>query len=244
MSGHSHWSSIKHKKAAADAKRGKIFSKLSRLITVAAKNGGPDPDMNIKLRYAIDEARAANMPVDNIERAIKKATGDDGADNFEELTYEGYGPGGVAFLILTLTDNRNRTVPELRKIFEKHGGNLGQSGSVEWMFNTVGFFSVPKDKFDEDTITEAALESGADDIDSTDEFWEIYCNPGQFQDVKSSLEEAGITFDTAEVTKLPKNEVTVEPSVAKKIMNLHNDLDDHDDVQKVFMNMALTEHGP
>ncbi|RKY20432.1 MAG: YebC/PmpR family DNA-binding transcriptional regulator [Planctomycetota bacterium] len=241
MAGHSHWSSIKHKKAAVDAKKGKIFSKLARLITIAVKEGGPDPDANLRLRYVIDQARAANMPMDNINRAIKRAVGDTSADKLEEVVYEGYGPGGVALMVFALTDNRNRTAPELRKLFENHGGNLGQSGSVSWMFNRVGFFSIKKEAADEDAITEAALEGGADDIAATDEYWEIYCAPSDFESVRKALDEAGIPYESAEVTQLATTEISVEPDVARRVLKLISALEDHDDVQNVYNNMKLTE---
>ena len=241
MSGHSHWSSIKHKKAAQDAKRGKIFSKLARVITIAAKQGGTDPDLNLRLRYAVDEARAANMPVVNIERAIKKSVSDTSADNYQEVVYEGYGSSGVAFLVLVLTENKNRTVPELRRIFEKNGGNLGQSGSVAWMFTATGFITVEKASIDEDAITEAALEAGADDITSTDEFWEVYCEPSDFEDVKASLISSGVQISSAEVTQLASTETTVSASAARKIINLMSALDDHEDVQKIYNNMSITD---
>ncbi len=241
MSGHSHWSSIKHKKAAVDAKRGKIFSKLARLIVIAVKHGGPDPEMNLRLRYAIDDARRANMPVDNINRAIKRAAGDDGGSQLEEILYEGYGPGGVAILVNCLTDNRNRTAPDLRKIFESHGGNLGQSGSVSFMFKMVGYFEIPKADMDEDTITMLALDAGAEDVQGSKDYWEVYCTPQDFDTVRKSFEDAEVKFETAEITRIASNEVTVEADGARRIMKLLSALDDHDDVQNVYNNMNLSD---
>ncbi|MFA4984983.1 MAG: YebC/PmpR family DNA-binding transcriptional regulator [Candidatus Brocadiia bacterium] len=241
MSGHSHWSSIKHQKASADAKRGKAFSKLAKLIAVAVKAAGADPDTNLRLRYAIDAARAANMPVDSIKRAISRASGDEDGARIEEIVYEGYGPGGVAIIVNAVTDNRNRTAPELRKLFEANGGNLGQSGSVSWMFKTTGFVSVPKTSCDEDTITMAALDGGAEDISATEGYWEIYCAPADFEKVKAALKNANIAFETAEITRIASTEVTLAKEAAKRCMNLLSALEDHEDVQNVNNNLRLTD---
>ena len=192
MSGHSHWAGIKHKKAANDAKRGKVWSKVARMIIVAAKQGGGDPSANLTLRYAIDKAKAANMPKDTIEKAIKKGTGSLGGVSYEEILYEGYGPSGVAVMVETLTDNRNRTGPEIKKIFEKHGGSLGTSGCVGWMFSKKGLITVAADKADEDELMELALSAGADDMQNAGNFFELTCDPSAYEQLKSALGEKGI----------------------------------------------------
>ena len=241
MSGHSHWATIKHKKGAVDAKRGKLWSKLSRAIIIAARHGGGDPVMNIKLRYAIDKARAVSMPKDNIERAIKRGTGDLEGQQFEELTYEGIGPGGVAVLVDVLTDNRNRTNGEVRKVFERHGGKMGSAGSVGYLFERKGVFSVPAAGTDEDTLMGIALDAGADDLKKSGDTFEITCDPSAFSQVKAAVEGKGLAPSHAEITQLPKVQVEKDVETAKKVLRLVETLDDHDDVQNVYTDAILTE---
>jgi YebC/PmpR family DNA-binding regulatory protein len=231
MSGHSHWATIKRSKGAADAKRGKIFSKLSRAIIIAARAGGGDPEMNLKLRYAIDKARQASMPKDNIERAVKKGTGETEGVHFEEITYEGYGPGGVAMLVEITTDNRNRTASEVRKIFERSGGKLGSQGAVAWMFERKGLIGVDAGAIDEDGLLEIAL----------DNTFEITCDPAHFGKVQEALTKNKIPTTTAELSQLPKSPMDVEPDTAKKVLHVMEALDEHDDVQNVYSNMNITE---
>jgi YebC/PmpR family DNA-binding regulatory protein len=240
MSGHSHWATIKHKKGAIDAKRGKLWSKLSRAIIIAAKNGGGDPNMNLKLRYAIDKAREVSMPKDNIERAIKRGTGDVEGLVFEEITYEGFGPGGVAVLVEVLTDNRNRTNGEVRKIFERGGGNMGSAGCVGYLFERKGLFSVDVG-MDEDELMGIALEAGADDLKRSGSTYEITCDPTQFNKVQEALQKAGVAAGNAEIAQVGKVPVDVDAETAKKVMRLMETLDDHDDVQHVYSNVNLTE---
>src|SRR5437870_965913 len=204
MSGHSHWATIKHKKGAIDAKRGKLFSKLSRAIIIAARHGGGDPETNLKLRYAIDKAREVSMPKDNIQRAIKRGTGETEGVTFEEITYEGYGPGGIAVMIDVLTDNRNRTGGEIRKIFERHGGNMGGPGCVGFLFERKGVILVDATTTDEDTLMGKALEAGAEDMKLDGPNFQITCDPAGFNTVKENLEKQGVKFVSAEITKLPK----------------------------------------
>lgn len=240
MAGHSHWANIVHKKGAADAKRGKLFSKLSKAIMIAARNGGGDPAMNLQLRYAIDRARQASMPKDTIERAIKKGTGELGASNYEEVLYEGYGPGGVAIMADVLTDNRNRTSGELRKIFERAGGNLGTSGCVAYLFDRKGLISVAKDACDEETLMEVVLEAGAEDVRTEDTTYDIYCDPSVFSDVQEALEKAGIPTVTSEIAQIPQVEVEVDDETGEKVLRLMEALDEHDDVQNVYSNVRFT----
>jgi YebC/PmpR family DNA-binding regulatory protein len=240
MSGHSHWATIKHKKGATDAKRGKLWSKLSRAIIIAAKHGGGDPDMNLKLRYAIDKARQVSMPKDNIERAIKRGTGETDGAVFEELTYEGYGPGGVAVLVDVLTDNRNRTNGEIRKIFERGGGKMGSAGAVAYLFDRKGVFGVEVKAVDEDTLMGVILEAGADDLKRQDEIFEILCDPPIFNAVKEALEKASIPTTMAEITQLPKAPTDVDTETGVKVMRLMDALNDHDDVQNVYSSMQMT----
>jgi len=239
MSGHSHWATIKHKKGAVDAKRGKLWSKLSRAIIIAARHGGGDPAMNLKLRYAIDKARAVSMPKDNIERAIKRGTGET-AGTFEELTYEGYGPGGVAMLIDVLTDNRNRTNGEIRKIFERCGGKMGSAGTVAYLFERKGVFIVDAKTVDEDTLMGVILEAGADDLKRLDDDFEILCDPTIFNEVKTALEKAAIQTKVAEITQLPKAPTDLDVEAGLKVMRLIDALDDQDDVQNVYTSMQMT----
>ena len=241
MSGHSHWATIKHKKGAIDAKRGKLWSKLSRAIIIAARNGGGDPVMNLKLRYAIDKAREVSMPKDNIERAIKRGTGELEGQTFEEITYEGFGPGGVALLVDVLTDNRNRTSGEVRKIFERGGGHMGSAGSVGYLFERKGLFSVKAAGMDEDTLLGVALDAGADDLKRSGSTFEITCDPTQFAKVQDALQKNHVPVEHSEITQLPKVPVDVDTESAKKVIRLIEALDDHDDVQNVYSNLNLTE---
>jgi YebC/PmpR family DNA-binding regulatory protein len=241
MSGHSHWATIKHKKGAIDAKRGKLWSKLSRAIIIAARNGGGDPTMNLKLRYAIDKAREVSMPKDNIERAIKRGTGDVEGMTFEEITYEGFGSGGVAILVDVLTDNRNRTNGEVRKIFERGGGNMGSAGCVGYLFERKGVFGVPAAGLDEDTLMGIALDAGADDLKREGERFEITCDPSAFTKVQETLKANNITIDNAELTQLGKVPVETDVETGKKVMRLIEALDDHDDVQNVYSNLSITD---
>jgi YebC/PmpR family DNA-binding regulatory protein len=240
MSGHSHWATIKHKKGAIDAKRGKLWSKLSRAIIIAAKHGGGDPSMNLKLRYAIDKARSVSMPKDNIERAIKRGTGETDGATFEELTYEGYGPGGVAMLVDVLTDNRNRTMGEVRKIFERGGAKMGSAGAVAYLFERKGVFTVDAKTIDEDTLLGVILEAGADDLKRQEDHFEILCDPHIFNDVKTALEKATIQTTMAEITQLPKAPTDVDVETGLKVMRLMDALDDQDDVQNVYTSMQMT----
>ena len=242
MAGHSHWAGIKHKKALVDAKRGKLWSKLSKAIIVAAKMGGGDPDANIRLRTAIDDAKAVSMPKDNIKRAIKKGTGELDGGNLEEISYEGYGPGGVAILCEVLTDNRNRTAPEVRKCFEMSDGKLGSTGCVAWMFEKKGLFLVGADKTDEETLMEIALEAGADDVREEGGKFEVTCEPDAYQAVKEALATAKIEPEVTELTLMPKSTVDLEDvSTAKKVLKILERLDDHDDVQSVSANFNIPE---
>lgn len=241
MSGHSHWATIKHKKGATDAKRGKLFSKLSRAIIIAARHGGGDPEMNLKLRYAIDKARGVSMPKDNIERAVKRGTGDTDGAIFEELTYEGYGPGGAALLVDVLTDNRNRTNGEVRKIFERSGGKMGSAGNVAFLFERKGTFSVDAATVDEDTLMGIALDAGAEDMKRSGANFEITCDPSSFNQVQTALQKNNITPLVAEVSQLAKVPVDVDAETGKKIVRLMENLDDHDDVQNVYCNANLSE---
>ncbi len=240
MAGHSHWARIKRAKAANDAKRGRLWSKLARKIIVAAKHGG-NPEDNLQLRYAIDEAKSANMPKDTIEQAIKKGTGELGGAEYESVLYEGYGPGGVAFMVECLTDNRNRTAPEMRKIFSGAGGQLGASNCVAWMFEQKGTFAVSADQADEDTLMEIALESGADDVRRDGDLFEITCEVGAYSDVKQQLAEREIETVSAEIAMIANNNVAVDPQNARQIVNLMDRLEDHDDVQNVYTNAELPD---
>ncbi|MHC4132481.1 MAG: YebC/PmpR family DNA-binding transcriptional regulator [Planctomycetota bacterium] len=242
MAGHSHWAGIKHKKAANDAKRGKVWSKLARTIIVAAKTGGGDPSANLSLRYAIDKAKAANMPKDTIAKAIKKGTGELGAVNYEEVLYEGYGANGVAIMVEALTDNRNRTAPEIKKLFEKYGGSMGTSGCVNWIFSKKGLITVKVDDVDEDTLMEIALSSGADDMENTGQVYEITCEPGAYEGLKNALAAQEIPTEVAEISMVPQNHVSIDnENTAKKILNLMEDFDDHDDVQNVYANFDIPD---
>ncbi|MGD9647034.1 MAG: YebC/PmpR family DNA-binding transcriptional regulator [Pirellulales bacterium] len=241
MAGHSHWAGIKHKKALVDAKRGKLWSKLSKAIIIAAKHGGGDTDTNLKLRYAVDAARAVSMPKDNIQRAIKRGTGESEGANFEEILYEGYGAAGVAILCDVLTDNRNRTAGEVRKIFEVGGGKLGETGCVAWMFDRKGLFVVPADTTDENSLMELALEAGADDVKRVDGKFEVTCEPSVFQAVADALEAAGIETEVKEIARIPQNTVDLDSETARTVLKLVEKLDDHDDVQSVSANFNIPE---
>ena len=239
MSGHSKWSSIKHKKGKADATRGKIFTKLIKEITVAAREGGGDPDGNPRLRTAIQAAKAANMPAANIEKAIKKGTGELPGVSYEEVTYEGYGPGGVAVLVETLTDNKNRAVSDIRHIFATHGGNLGEVGCVGWMFERKGIIQVDKGKVDEDQLMEAVLEAGALDMTSEEDYFEIVTPFEKFEAVKKALDEKNIPTIQAELTMIPQTNIKLEGKQAEQMLKLMEALEDHEDVQKVYANFDI-----
>lgn len=239
MAGHSHWARIKRAKAVTDKRRGSVWSKLSRAIIVAARSGG-DIDMNLTLRYAIEAAKAENMPKDTIERAVKKGTGDLGGVNYVELLYEGYGPGGAAILCSALTDNRNRTAPEVKKIFETRGGNLGAANCVAWMFSKRGVFVITADAADEEQLTDIALEAGADDLVSEDGMFEISCEPDAFESVRKALEEAGIKPQSAELSMVASSNVTLAGGQAERMLKLIEALEEHDDVQKVYSNFEIS----
>lgn len=241
MSGHSKWAKIKRKKAANDKGRGKIFSRLVKEVTVAARMGGGDPDGNPRLRSAIDAAKAENMPVANIERAIQRGTGEIPGVAYEEITYEGYGPGGGALLVQCTTDNRNRTVAEIRKLFEKGGGNMGEMNTVAWMFKQVGYFLIDPATVDEDTLLMVALEAGADDVKSDDGMYEVTCPAQSFHEVKTALHEAGIEPDTEEIAMLPSTYMTLEGRQAERMMGLIERLEEHDDVQSVWTNVDIAQ---
>ncbi len=242
MSGHSKWHTIKHKKGALDAKRGKIFTKLIKEITVAARTGGTgDVDANARLRKAVTDAKAQNMPNDTIDRAIKRGTGELEGVNYEEITYEGYGIGGVAVLVETMTDNRNRTVAELRHLFSKNGGNLGEAGSVAWIFDKKGYIVVDKAAKPEEELFEIALEAGADDMQDEGDVYEIYASPENFEAVTDALKSAGIETQAAEVSMIPQNYIKLEGADAQKMLKLYEAIDDNDDVQKVYANFDIDE---
>jgi YebC/PmpR family DNA-binding regulatory protein len=241
MSGHSKWSSIKHKKAATDAKRGKVFTKVIKEITVAARMGGGDIETNPRLRSAVQAGKAENMPKDNIERAIKKGTGELEGVSYEEIIYEGYGPGGAAVLVDSLTDNKNRTVADIRSIFGKNGGNLGENGCVAWMFDKKGYIVVESSAVDEDTLMETALEAGAEDIREDDSNYEVITEPGDFEAVKEAIDTASISYIDAEVTMLPQNTANLAGKEAEQMVRLMEMLEDCDDVQKVYTNADIPE---
>ena len=242
MSGHSHWAGIKYKKAVNDAKRGKIWSKLARMIIVSAKAGGGDPGANLSLRYAIDKAKAANMPKDTIEKAIKKGTGELGAVSFDQVLYEGYGPAGVAIMVDALTDNRNRTAPEIKRLFEKHGGSLGTTGCVNWMFTKKGLITVARADVDEEQLMEIALSAGAEDMQTTGDTFEITCDPGAYEKLKDTLKAKEIPTQVAEISMVPQNNISVsDAGVAKRIISLMEAFDDHDDVQNVYANFDIPD---
>ena len=242
MSGHSHWAGIKYKKAALDAKRGKVWSKVSRMIIVAAKQGGGDPSANLTLRYAIDKAKASNMPKDTIEKAIKKGTGELEGTSFEETLYEGYGPNGVAIMVEALTDNRNRTGPEIKRMFEKHGGSLGTSGCVNWMFTKKGLITVNAASTDDEQLLEIALSAGADDMQAVGEVFEITCEPGAYEELKKTLQEKEIPIEIAEISMVPQSTIDIsDEHTAKRIISLMEAFEDHDDVQNTYANFDISE---
>lgn len=241
MAGHSHSANIAVRKGKQDAQRAKLFSKLSRYIMIAARNGGPDPDTNLKLRYAIDKARAVSMPRDNIERAVKKGSGEGGGEIMEELGYEGFGPGGVAIVVDAMTDNRNRTNGEVRTIFTKSGGNMGGPGCVGYLFDRKGLFVLDASAMPEDDLMNLVLEAGADDLSKQGDVYEITCEPTAFSQVQEALTKAKLTPKSADLVLLPKTTVEVDVETGKKIARLMENLDDHDDVQNVWTNADLTE---
>lgn len=241
MSGHSKWSTIKHKKAAQDAKRGKVFTKIIREIMVAAKEGGGDPDANPRLRLAVNKAKLNNMPNDNVDRAIKKGTGDLEGVNYMEITYEGYGPSGVAILVDALTDNKNRTAGEVRNIFNKNNGNLGESGCVSWMFERRGMIYVNAKKYSEDQLLEIALEAGADDMTREDDDFVILTSPENYSEAVENLKNSGVEIQESEVTMKPKNTVKIAGEEAQKLLKLIELLEDNDDVQDVYSNFDIDE---
>jgi YebC/PmpR family DNA-binding regulatory protein len=241
MAGHSKWANIKYRKEAADARKGKLFSKLAKEITVAAREGGGDPEANPRLRHAIEKAREANMPRDNIEKAIKRGTGEIPGVNYEQVVYEGYGPGGVAVLIEALTDNRNRTTSEIRNIFTKKGGNMAGAGSVSWIFHRKGLITVEKSACDEDTLLSIAIEAGAEDMKTEKDVYEITTAPENFEKVRDALKEKNIPIQNAEITMLPSNYIKLEGQTAKQILSLMDALQSHDDVQQVYANFDIPD---
>jgi YebC/PmpR family DNA-binding regulatory protein len=240
MSGHSKWSTIKRKKGAADQKRGREFSKLIRVITTSVRKGGSDPTNNSMLRGALDKARAINMPADTINRAVKRGVGEDGAAAYDEITYEGYGPGGIAIMIETLTDNRNRTTAEVRHALNKYGGSMGEAGCVQWMFTKKGVVLVPAEGVDEDAIMEIGLESGAEDVSKEGEFFSVTCPPNDLESLKKALEDTGFKIESAEVSMEPQTTVDVSDKAAS-VLKLMNMIEDLDDVQNVYSNFDIPE---
>ena len=241
MSGHSKWATIKHKKGKTDAKRGKLFSKLSRAITVAAREGGGDPTMNISLANAVEKAKAESMPKDNIERAIQRGAGGADGEAYERIMYEGYGPAGVAIIVDVLTDNKNRSAADVRNIFSKHGGQLAQSGAVAWVFERKGSIVVDGAKYGEDDIMVAAIDAGADDVVQDGDEFQVLSDPADFAAVRAAIAAAGIEYDQAELTMIPKNTVKLEENDARKTMKIVDALEDSDDVQEVFANFDIPE---
>ena len=241
MSGHSKWHTIKHKKGAADAKRGKIFTRIIKELSVAARNGGGDPDKNPRLRTIVAEAKANNMPRENIERAIRRGTGEEPGVTYEEVTYEGYGPGGVALMIDTLTDNKNRTVGEIRHLLSKHAGNLAAENSVAWMFSRKGQIVIEKGKVDEEKLLSAALDAGADDMNDDGSGWEVVCPPEQFETVRDAIKGIGIEPASAAVAMIPQNYVKLVGKEAQQMLKLMEAIEEHDDVQHVWANFDVEE---
>lgn len=241
MSGHSHWAGIKYKKAANDAKRGKVFSKMAKEIMIAARLGGSDPDANVRLRHAIDKARSVSMPKDNIERAVKKGAGELDGVELQEILYEGYGPGGAALLVECLTDNTNRTFPEVRKIFDQANGKLGATGAVQWKFKTLGLISVSKEDADEDELMELVIEAGAEDFSDQGDVFEILTTPDAFDAVCKALDGKGIATPMREITKIADVEVALEDETARKVLTLMERLEDHEDVQNVYADFTPSE---
>jgi len=241
MSGHSKWHTIKHKKGAADAKRGKVFTRIIKELTVAARSGGGDPDMNPRLRTIVAEAKSVNMPADNIKRAIQRGTGELPGVSYEEVTYEGYGPGGAALIIEVLTDNKNRTVGEISHLLGKHGGNLGEANSVAWMFSKKGYIVVEKTKANEDALMNAALDAGADDLQDDGDSWEVMSSPDAFQQVLDAIKALGIETAAAEIAMIPQNYVKLEGKPAQQMIKLMEIIEDHEDTKKVWSNADIEE---
>lgn len=241
MSGHSKWHSIKHKKGALDAKRGKLFTKIIREMTIAARLGGGDPDSNPRLRTVLDKAKASNMPADNIKRAIQKGTGELEGSTYEEITLEGYGPGGIALLVEGTTDNRNRTVSEIRHILSKNGGNLGTAGCVSYLFQPRGYFAISQEKISEEALMDLALEAGAEDIQAGGELWEVYTPPGAYEAVRAALKKAGLEPEEAQIGKYAENNITLEGAKAQQMLKLVEALEDNDDVQNVWANFDISD---
>jgi len=243
MGGHSHWAGIKHKKAITDAKRGKVWTKIIKEIAIAAKAGGGNPDDNPRLRSAIQDAKASNMPLDNVKRAIRRGTGQEPGVMYEEITYEAYGPGGIAVIINVTTDSKNRAASEIRKILDTHGGNMGSSNSVAWMFEQKGYITVSKEAAKEEELMSLALELGADDFRSVPDSseYEIITSPQDFESVKAKLEEKKVPLSSSEITMLPKNEVLIGEDKASQVVSLMDELEDHEDVQKVYSNFNIPD---
>jgi YebC/PmpR family DNA-binding regulatory protein len=241
LSGHSKWSTIKRKKAATDAKRGQIFTKLGKELALAAREGGPDPEINFKLRLVMDKAKGANMPKDNIDRAIRRGAGLEKGAILEEITYEGYGPHGVALLILVVTDNRNRAVADIRRWFNKLGGSLGESGCVAWQFEPKGYFTVAPDNLDPDQVFDMAVDSGADDVTFGEDLVEIFSEAAEFQEVRDRLTEQGLNLESAEITMMPKTTIELDQKQTFQNMNLISTLEDLEDVQQVFSNLDISD---
>lgn len=241
MSGHSKWAGIKHRKAAQDKKKGKTFTKIVKEISIAARQGGGDPNTSPALRLAIQRAKDVNMPADNIERAIKKGTGELEGVSYEAVTYEGYGPGGIAIMVEVLTDNKNRTTAEVRNIFSKKGGNMAGSGSVSWMFEKKAYFLINKSTIDEDSLTGFALEAGADDLTEEGDSYEVKTEVHDFEKVKKFLEDKGVKLEVSEITKVPKSTIKVTGDKAKAVLGLVEDLEDHDDIQHVYANFDIPD---
>jgi YebC/PmpR family DNA-binding regulatory protein len=241
MSGHSKWHTIKHKKAAADSKRGRVFTRIIKELTVAARVGGGDPDGNPRLRTVLAAAKAANMPKDNIEKAIKKGTGELPGVSYEEVAYEGYGPGGVAIIVQALTDNRNRTLPEIRHLFSKHGGNLGDSNCVAWMFDKKGYIVVPKAGATEDALMEVVIDAGGDDVRDDGSNWEVLTPVERLETVREAIAAKGAAVATAEISMVPKNTVKVEGKKAQQVLAMMEGLEEHDDVQNVWANFDIDD---
>jgi len=241
MSGHSKWHTIKHKKAAADSKRGRVFTRIIKELTVAARVGGGDPDGNPRLRTVLAAAKAANMPKDNIEKAIKKGTGELPGVSYEEVAYEGYGPGGVALIVQAMTDNRNRTLPEIRHLFSKHGGNLGETNCVSWMFEKKGYIVVPKAGAAEDMLLETVLEAGGDDVRDDGSNWEVLTPPDRLEMVRGAIAGKGVAVATAEISMVPKNTVKVEGKKAQQVLAMMEGLEEHEDVQNVWANFDIDD---
>ncbi|MFP4109213.1 MAG: YebC/PmpR family DNA-binding transcriptional regulator, partial [Desulfonatronovibrio sp.] len=241
MAGHSKWHNIQHRKGRQDAKKGKIFTKVTKEIFLAARTGGGDPCTNNRLRSAIESAKAVNLPKDKIDTAIKKGTGELAAENIDEVFYEGYGPGGAAILVEAATDNKNRTVAEIRHMLSKSGGSMGESGCVAWMFDNKGVLSFDKQSYSDEDLLEAGLDAGVEDIDDDGEVWQVTCAPEDFAQVKKAYDEAGMQYQDAQVTMIPKNTVDVDVETGRKLLKLYENLDDHEDVQNVYSNFELPD---